>query len=414
MDRMWHRKNSKSGINFRENKKGRNGIGKIMICMLLVLSAVLSAGMANSLPTALAATTAVPENTAASAVLIDQSSGRVLYSSNMNTELYPASTTKIMTALLVLENMELDDKITLPDDFVNVGETSLGLEPGARQTVEELLMAMMLRSANDAAQALAIGVAGSVEAFADMMNDKAAELGMKHSHFVNPHGLHNSNHYMSAYDLAIVAREALNNEEFRRIINTENFTVKKVNGGEDFKVANRNGLLSRYQYADGVKTGYTRQAGNCFVASATKNGMQLIAVLMNSSDIYAESQALLEWGFANYSPSMLVDANTVQGEVAVLNGGRDSIDVVTEKSLYAITEQGETVDLTPVIDLPVSVTAPVHRGEVIGSLTYTDEHGYTYSTNLLVARDVGRYTLRLVVRQAFQSVWQVFVVPFGS
>lgn len=379
------------------------------ICLLLMTLLLLSTTWV-----VWAAPASPPVTSAAAVVLMEQSSGRVLYSSNMNAELYPASTTKIMTALITLENMELDDKITLPDDFINVGETSLGLLPGARQTVEELLMAMMLRSANDAAQALAIGVAGSVEAFADMMNEKAAELGMKHSHFVNPHGLHSEQHYSSAYDLALVARAALDNEEFRRIITTESFTVKKVNGEEDFRVANRNGLLSRYQYADGVKTGYTRQAGNCFVSSATKDGMQLIAVVLNSSDIYADAEALLEWGFANYSPSVLVEANSVQGQVAVLNGGRDSIDVVTEKPLYAIMAKGETADLQPVIDLPVSVAAPVHRGEVIGSITYTDENGYTYSTNLLAARDVGRYTLRLVVRQAFQSVWQAFVVPFGT
>ncbi|MBQ3180165.1 MAG: D-alanyl-D-alanine carboxypeptidase [Firmicutes bacterium] len=390
----------------QKNKAGKFSKWLALWVMIVVL-------LATSL-VAWAAPSAPPVTSAAAVVVMEQSSGRVLHSSNMNAELYPASTTKIMTALLTLENMELDDKITLPDDFINVGETSLGLEPGARQTVEELLMAMMLRSANDAAQALAIGVAGSVEAFADMMNEKAAELGMKHSHFVNPHGLHNSGHYSSAYDLAIVARAALEHEEFRRIITTESFTVKKVNGEEDFRVGNRNGLLARYQYADGIKTGYTRQAGNCFVSSATRNGMQLIAVVLNSSDIYADAEALLEWGFANYSPTMLVDANTVQGEVTVLNGGRDSIDVLTEKPLYAIAEAGKAVNVQPVIDLPASVAAPVHRGEVIGSISYTDDNGYTYSTNLLAARDVGRYTLRLVVRQAFQSVWQVFVVPFTS
>lgn len=389
-----------------KDKKFCKRLMLLVMTLLLVLSGTSLAVWA--------APAAPPATSAAAVVVMEQSSGRVLHSSNMNAELYPASTTKIMTALLTLENMELDDKITLPQNYVNVGETSLGLKPGARQTVEELLMAMMLRSANDAAQALAIGVAGSVEAFADMMNARAAELGMKHSHFVNPHGLHNSKHYSSAYDLAIVARAALEHEEFRRIINTDSFTVKKVNGEEDFRVGNRNGLLPRYQYADGVKTGYTRQAGNCFVSSATKDGMQLIAVVLNSSDIYAEAEALLEWGFANYSPTMLVDANTVLGEVAVLNGGRESVEVVTEKPLFAVAGKGEAVDLQPVIDLPVSVAAPVHRGEVIGSLTYTDEKGYTYSTNLLAARDVGRYTLRLVVRQAFQSVWQAFVVPFGT
>ena len=354
-----------------------------------------------------------PTLTAVSAVLIDQASGKVIYEKDMNDEHYPASTTKVLTALLALENMELDYKITLPDDYVNVGETNIGLRAGARQTAEELLMATMLYSANDAAQALAIGVAGSEQAFVDMMNQRVAELGLQHTHFANPHGLHSEDHYTSAYDLAMIARAAMDNPDFRRIVTTESFVVRRVNGEENFTVNNRNGLLNQFEFADGIKTGYTRQAGNCIVASATKNDMQLIAVLLNSSNIFDESQTLLEWGFDNSQHTLLVDANTVKASVKVLNGGRSEVEVLTEKPLYSVMRSDEATNVQESLDLPDSIPAPIHRGEVIGSVTYTDDNGYTYSTNLLAAKDVGRYNLRLVVRQSFQSVWQVFVVPFS-
>lgn len=354
-----------------------------------------------------------PTLTAVSAVLIDQASGKVIYEKDMNDEHYPASTTKVLTALLALENMELDYKITLPDDYVNVGETNIGLRAGARQTAEELLMATMLYSANDAAQALAIGVAGSEQAFVNMMNQRVAELGLQHTHFANPHGLHSEDHYTSAYDLAMIARAAMDNPDFRRIVTTESFVVRRLNGEENFTVNNRNGLLNQFEFADGIKTGYTRQAGNCIVASATKNDMQLIAVLLNSSNIFDESQTLLEWGFDNSQHTLLVDANTVKASVKVLNGGRSEVEVLTEKPLYSVMRSDEATNVQESLDLPDSIPAPIHRGEVIGSVTYTDDNGYTYSTNLLAAKDVGRYNLRLVVRQSFQSVWQVFVVPFS-
>lgn len=379
----------------------------------LSLIALLTVLCLSALPALLARADGPPQIGAVAAVVIDQASGKVLYKKDMNAEHYPASTTKVLTALLTLENMELDDKITLPEDFVNVGETNIGLQAGARQTVEELLMALMLYSANDAGQALAIGVAGTEESFVELMNQRVAALGLEHTHFSNPHGLHNENHYTSAYDLAMIAHVAMENPEFRRIVTTDSFTVRKLNGGENFTVANRNSLLSQYEYADGIKTGYTRQAGNCIVASATKNDMQLIVVVLNSPNIYEESRELLEWGFANSQHNLLVSANEVKAQVKVLNGGRSQVEVIAEKSLYSVMRTDENINVQESLDLPNSVPAPIHRGEVIGSVTYTDENGYTYSTNLLAAKDVGRYNLRLVVRQSFQSVWQVFVVPFS-
>lgn len=357
---------------------------------------------------------AAPALNAKAAILIEQSSGKVLWGQNQKQKMYPASTTKIMTAMLALEKLQMDDKITLPDDFVNVGETGLALRAGTTQTAEELLMAMMLYSANDAAQAVAIGTSGSVDAFVELMNRRVADMGLTGTHFANPHGLHNENHYTTAYDLAMIARAALDSDEFRRIINTKNYTVKKLNGESDYTVYNRNDLLSQYKKADGVKTGYTRQAGNTFVGSATQNGMQLIAVVLNSTDIYGDAKALLDWGFANYAPTQILEANQQLGAVAVLNGGRGEVLAVAEKSLYYIGKKGDVPGFTEAVDLPSSVNAPIHRGEVVGTVTYTNSAGEAYSSNLLAARDVGRYSLRLVVRQAFLGVWQVFVVPFSQ
>lgn len=379
----------------------------------MAVALVIFAAAMVALPWLLISADSPPDVSAVAAVVIDQASGKVLYEKNMHEEHYPASTTKILTSLLALDNLKLDDKITLPDYYVNVGETSIGLQAGAKQTVEEMLMATMLWSANDAAQALAIGAAGTEEAFVEMMNQRVAAMGLQHTHFANPHGLHNEAHYTSAYDLAMIAKAAMDNPEFRRIVTTDSFVIHKLNGEENYTVHNRNTLLTQYEFADGIKTGYTKQAGNCIVASATQNDMQLIVVLLNSANIFDESQELLEWGFANSERSLLVDANTVKASVKVLNGGRSEVEVLTEKPLYSVMRNDEISNVQEVLDLPDSIPAPIHRGEVIGSVTYTDESGYTYSTNLLAAKDVGRYNLRLVVRQSFQSVWQVFVVPFS-
>jgi len=219
-----------------------------------------------ALPTPAAAITV----DAKGAVLIDASSGVVLYEQNAHTELPPASTTKVATALLVLENMPLNKVVTVPDGFVNAGEAGIWLEPGEEQTVEDLMYAMLLRSANDAAQVLAIATAGSEQAFVDMMNKRVAELGLKNTHFTNPHGLHDDNHYTSAYDLAQITRAACALPVFNKIIVTDRHQLPWVKGEYDRVVYNRNNLLNIYEYADGVKNGYTTQAGSCLVSSATK------------------------------------------------------------------------------------------------------------------------------------------------
>ena len=243
---------------------------------------------------------AYPEITAKSAILIDAASGRVLYEQNAHERLPQASTTKITTALIALENAKLTDKIHIPYDFINPGESSIYLEPGEVHTLEDLMYSLLLKSANDAADAIAIGVAGSLEKFIGMMNKRVADLGLKNTHYVNTHGLHHEDHYSSAYDLAMIARETLKIKEFRNIIVTDRHTLPWAGNEYSRVVYNGNRLLGKYDGADGVKTGYTRQAGSCLVVSATRNGMQLIAVVLNCSGMYDEVPKLLDYGFKNY------------------------------------------------------------------------------------------------------------------
>ncbi|MFH5778693.1 D-alanyl-D-alanine carboxypeptidase family protein [Heyndrickxia sp. FSL K6-6286] len=245
-------------------------------------------------------------------VLMDENSGEILYAKNANERLFPASTTKILTALIALNKGNINDTVHIGDEVTlrEPDESSAGLKPGQSLSLKVLLRAMLLPSGNDAARSVAVYVAkkesnnpqmSSKEAldyFAQLMNQEANRLGAKHSHFVNPHGLHNPNHYSTAKDLALIAREARRNSEFREIVSEEMY--KDAN----HTYYNRNELVNRgsqnyYQGANGIKTGFTDQAGYCLVSSASRNGKNLIAVVLHStnSDVWSDSTAMLEYGF---------------------------------------------------------------------------------------------------------------------
>ncbi len=347
-------------------------------------------------------------------VLLDNATGKVLFQQNSHTHLYPASTTKVLTALLALENLDLSNKITLPKDFVNPGESSIWLEPGEKHSVEDLLMSMMLKSANDAAAALAIGVAGSVEEFAEMMNAKVKELGLTDSHFVNPNGLHDDDHYTSAYDLAMITREALKNEDFNRIIITKRHQLPWVLGEYDRVVYNANTFLKIYEYGDGVKNGYTKQAGNCLVSSATKEDMRLVGVVLNCSDMYNQSAAMMEYGFNNYHTEKLVKAGTVIATLNVSGGKKTTMQVVTEDSISTVMKNGKEPKAVSKINMPEIMVAPVLKGDKVGTVTYTDADGFSQTTNLLASENIWPHTLAGVLKRAWFSIWQVMFVPLGG
>lgn len=231
----------------------------------------------------------------AEAVLLgDETTGQVLWEKNAHERRAVASTTKIMTALLTLERAALDEEVAISAAAASTGGNMLGLAPGERILVKDLLYGLLLNSGNDAATALAEHVAGSVAAFADLMNAKAQALGMADTHFVNPHGLDAEGHYSTAYDLWLLTREAMKNSVFREMVAMPSQT------SGDRMYANLNLLLTTYPGADGVKTGTSEWAGECLVASATRRGHRLIAVVLHSPDRYGDATALLDWGFAAY------------------------------------------------------------------------------------------------------------------
>lgn len=245
----------------------------------------------------------IPQNTADAVaqrgeVVLEASTGRVLYSDNMNAVTYPASTTKILTALVVLEHLPLSYKVEIPACAAGVEGSSIYLRKGEVLTVEDLLYGLMLRSGNDAAVALACAVAGNVESFADLMNARAKECGAENSHFVNPHGLHDDDHYTTAYDLALITAEAYGNDDFRRIAATRSVTVGEGESKRYF--TNKNKLLTLFEGANGVKTGYTTKSGRCLVGGALRDGMQLVSVVLNRYDMWEETERILQKCFDEY------------------------------------------------------------------------------------------------------------------
>lgn len=231
-------------------------------------------------------------------IVVEQSSRRVLYASGENVKLYPASTTKILTAMVVLDNLPLEMPITIDRRAVGIEGSSIYLKEGEVLTVEDLLYGMMLRSGNDSAVALALAVSPTISAFAEKMNVKAVECGATNSHFVNPHGLHDNDHYTTAFDLALITAKGMENENFRRIVSAKRV---KIGSGESARIiANKNKMLSAFDGANGVKTGFTKASGRCLVSSATREGMTLISVVLNCPDMWADSADMLNDCFDKY------------------------------------------------------------------------------------------------------------------
>jgi len=229
------------------------------------------------------------------AILLNADNGNVLYSKNSGRIMAPASTTKIMTAILAIEQTDLKSEVTISGNAANKPETSMHLHKGEQLLMKDLLYGLLLSSGNDAATAIAEFISGSEERFAKLMTEKAHEIGMKDTEFKNASGLPAANHYTTAYDLAVLARYALKNPVFAEIVQTK--TASITDNQNDFNLTNHNKLLWKYQFATGIKTGYTRKAGNCLVASANCNGINLIAVVLKSNNTYQDSIKLFENGF---------------------------------------------------------------------------------------------------------------------
>ncbi|USG63569.1 D-alanyl-D-alanine carboxypeptidase [Brevibacillus ruminantium] len=289
----------------------RKHLSGVLVVFLFFLLMAPIAGKVDAAPS-------VPGISAEAAALIDVASGRILYSKNGTKKMRIASLTKTMTAIVAIENGRMDDIVSVPKEAVGVEGSSIYLKNGEKLTLEELLYGLMLRSGNDAAVTVANHVGGSVPGFVYLMNEKAAMLGMSQTNFTNPHGLDDSNmHYSTAEDMAKLSAYALKNPLFRQIVSTK---VKNISWeGEEYdrRLQNKNKLLHLYQGADGVKTGYTKLAKRCLASSATRDGRQLATITLNAPDDWNDSMMLMDWGFKQFSPTMIVEkGETIETSLA--------------------------------------------------------------------------------------------------
>lgn len=295
---------------------------------------------------------------AKSAIVIDGQTGRVLYERMPDQQSLIASTTKIMTALIICQQCNVLDRMRIPKEAVGIEGSSMYLREGEVLTLQELLYGMMLSSGNDAATALAIYCGGTVEGFAQMMNDKAKMLGLTNTHFVNPHGLDAPGHYSTARDLAILALHAMDNPIFAKTVSTRSVTVG------DRHLTNHNKLLWQLEGADGVKTGFTRAAGRILVSSATRQGRRLICVTINDSNDWADHKALYQDAFSRFCVKRLVDAEEVLGSMTVFGGQKSDVHLVAGTDFSYAVSDGEKITIV----LPVKnfVYAPVVTGSRAG------------------------------------------------
>lgn len=332
--------------------------------------------------------------------------GRTLWSRDAQDERAMASTTKIMTALVVLEHTAPSDVVTISTRAADVGEAEVDLVAGQTLTVSELLEAMLVRSANDAAYALAEHVGGSVEGFVAMMNEKAASLGLSHSEFANPHGLDEPGHHTSAEDLATLASIALADEEFAAVVSQASVTVMGADGSKRYD--NSNKLLGTYAGADGVKTGWTNQAGYCLVASAMREEVGLIAVVLGTEDEddrFDQARTLLDWGFEHYAVRHVATAETTAALIPVTDYlDRTVTAVVSQDAAVPVFDLDGEVSAT--IEYVSEVTAPVEAGQHLGTLTVAQGDRLLAQVPLVASEPVDRPDVWSRVRIWSTRVWR--------
>ncbi len=351
------------------------------------------------------------------ALLMENSTGEIIFSFNEQERIFPASVTKIMTLLLALEALErgeftLQDEVPITETAAKMGGSQLFLSPGDVVDVQSLLIGIAVGSGNDAATALAEYMAGSVEGFVEQMNCRAGELGMKNTHFVNPTGLHDENHYTTAYDTAIMARKLLTYPLFFQwstIWMDENFLEGKIKSGKVY-LSNTNRLIRYYQGCDGVKTGYTDQALHSIVATAKRNETRFLAVVFNAptSDIrYLEARKLLDYGFANFKSVQLAGENEKVKTLPVEKGDLLQVDVVTSKNVSLLLDKGAESGYSTEVILPNKLNAPLKKGDKVGSMRIVEGDKLLKEVDLIITENVEKASFMMLFKR-YLAMWTHF------
>lgn len=337
-------------------------------------------------------------------ILIENQTGKTLYEKNSEQKMYPASTTKILTAILSIEKGNLNDKVTVSKTAIaqmKPGYTSAYLSEGEIISVEDLLKVLLINSANDASNVLAEYISGSIDSFVTLMNEKSKELGCTNTHFVTTNGLHDDNHYTTAKDLAIIARYCMQNETFRKIVSMKKCVIPATNKSEERIYKNTNDLInptSGYYYPSciGIKTGFTSEAKNCLISACSKNGLQVIAVVLGASITenhksarYVDSKTLYDYTYSNYSIQNIAKASSVIETIEVKNATDEtkSLDLKLEKDLNVLVNNKDKENIKTEIVLKDNISAPIATNSVVGNITYI-VGADKYTINLLASHDV--------------------------
>ena len=358
---------------------------RLTLCVFFMLSGTLTAYCADK-----------PEVKARSAILIDAKTGQVIFDKKMHLRSAPASTTKIMTAIIAIESGRLDDTVRVSPKAASTRGSSMYLYPGQSISLRELLTGLLLRSGNDAAVAIAEHLAGSEEAFAELMNKKAFLLGASETSFRNPHGLSRADHYSSAYDLALLARYALANPIFAEIVNTKETSIDWTDrkGRErDVQLRNTNKLLWMLEEADGVKTGTTNEAGPCLVASATRGNHKLIAVVLHDHSRWYDSVMLLKYGFDNYELYDYASKGDVVGTIPVEHGLTESVQALVSEHAALLVSSADFPLVSVEVELPEKIKAPVYRGQKIGEIVFYIGDKAVKTVDILASQDAQEKTV---------------------
>lgn len=346
------------------------------------------------------------------AILIDFKTETVLYSKNSEEKMYPASTTKILTAILALEKCNLDDIVTVSKSAISSippGYSSAYLSDGEKISVNDLITVFLVHSANDAGYVLAEHISGSINEFSNLMNEKALDIGCKNTHFTNPSGIHDENHYTTAYDLALIAKYCMQNPKFRNIVSMKNCTIDSTNKFGIRKYVNTNDLInpsSKYYLEEcvGIKTGYTAQAKNCLISACSKDNLGLICVVLGANQLhtgessrYEDSINLFKYGYSNYSIKTFANKDDVIKSIEVKNATKDTknLDLILEDSISGLIENTSNIPEASII-LNDNISAPIAKGSILGTVSYTIDNNI-YTKNLVASHDVEKNPFLLFI-----------------
>lgn len=351
------------------------------------------------------AAASAPDITAKAAIVIDASTGKVLYAKNAEERRYPASTTKIMTLIVALEHGNIDDVVTASANAANTEGSSLWLSQGEQLKMLDMLYGIMLISGNDATVAVAEHISGSVNKFAQLMTEKAHAIGANNTNFTNSSGLPDPDHYTTAHDLAKIAAYGYRNPLFTQIVSAKYKIIPWPGKDHDRELYNENRMLWLYNGSNGIKTGYTESAGRCLVSGAQRNGIQLVTVVLDSERMWDDSIALLDYGFSQVKPMVMFNQGDILKTVAVTNGKSGSIPLVTNAAITVPVSEGDKDQFRTEIVAPSKVNAPITAGQKIGVVKVMYNNNEVATVDLIATENV---EVKSFFGLLWHSAWNFF------